>query len=222
DPLSGITHSLVEQIGVTEDHYRVWAEMEMALSSVLLHCRMYCASSRCWWIGKTMTPCKTLSIPVCHCNHVWCKDCQQTVIVGGPKHSCGGSAASELDSLVKRKGWRYCPNCETLIQKVSGCNHLMVGRLCHVCGGLIVRSAARDEVRNYAITKHYSKYLLSKPLKFDHSLRPKASHIFGGCFVMLGPAMDLVQLGLHHLDLWYANAHSRLFWRLQYCRFVMV
>ncbi|KAI6119957.1 hypothetical protein EDD16DRAFT_728507 [Pisolithus croceorrhizus] len=156
-----ITRSLVEQIGVTEEHYRVWVEMEMAQFSVLLHCRM-CKQSA-FVDRQDYDAMQNIVCPVRNCNHVWCKDCQQTVIVGGPKHSCDGSA--ELDSLVKRKGWRYCPSCKTPIQKVSGCNHLMCivpgcnTHLCYVCGGLIVRSALRDEVRN-AITKHYSKKCL--------------------------------------------------------------
>ncbi|KAI6040641.1 hypothetical protein EDC04DRAFT_2674701 [Pisolithus marmoratus] len=156
-----ITRSLVEQIGVTEEHYRMWVEMEMAQFSVLLHCRM-CKQSA-FVDRQDYDAMQNIVCPVRHCNHVWCKDCQQTVIVGGPKHSCDGSA--ELDSLVKRKGWRYCPSCKTPIQKVSGCNHLMCivpgcnTHLCYVCGGLIVRSALRDEVRN-AITKHYSKKCL--------------------------------------------------------------
>ncbi|KAG6330041.1 hypothetical protein ID866_9049 [Astraeus odoratus] len=117
--------------------------------------------------------------PVRGCNHVWCKDCQQTVIVGGPKHICDGSAA--LDRLVKRKGWHYCPSVSQFpipsteirlslwqvaerqsrssIQCiVPGCNT----HFCYVCGGLIVRSALRDEVR-HAIARHYS----SKCLLFE-------------------------------------------------------
>lgn len=42
------------------------------------------------------------------CQHVWCKKCEQTIAVDGPKHSCDGS--SELDHLMKEKGWKHCPS----------------------------------------------------------------------------------------------------------------
>lgn len=46
--------------------------------------------------------------PFAACDHVWCKNCQQTIEPGGPKHSCDGTA--ELDHLMKQQGWRYCPS----------------------------------------------------------------------------------------------------------------
>lgn len=152
-----ITRSLVEQIGITEEHYRIWTEMELAQFSVVIHCQK-CKRSA-FVDRQDYDFMRNISCPLRDCNHVWCKECQQTIIPGGPKHSCDGSA--ELDRLVKRKGWRYCPSCKTPIQKVSGCNHLMCivprcnTHFCYACGGLIVRSALRDEVR-HAITKHYN------------------------------------------------------------------
>ena len=49
-----------------------------------------------------------VTCPLPDCNHTWCKQCQQPIEFGGPKHSCDGS--SELDHLMKQNGWKYCPS----------------------------------------------------------------------------------------------------------------
>ena len=50
---------------------------------------------------------KIIPCPLPDCNNVWCKQCQQTIEFGGPKHSCDGT--TELDHLMKQQGWKYCP-----------------------------------------------------------------------------------------------------------------
>ena len=51
---------------------------------------------------------KTIVCPLPDCPHIWCKACQQSIQAGGPQHSCDGS--SELDHLMKERGWKYCPS----------------------------------------------------------------------------------------------------------------
>ena len=86
---------------------------------------------------------KVIVCPLPDCNHMWCKHCQQSIDSNGPKHSCDGTL--ELDHLMKQKGWKYCPSepvpatfcswlsvssfsseCKTPIQRISGCNHILV------------------------------------------------------------------------------------------------
>jgi len=49
----------------------------------------------------------TITCPLPKCDHIWCKDCQQTIDTTGIHHSCDGSA--ELDQLLQTQGWRRCP-----------------------------------------------------------------------------------------------------------------
>jgi len=49
--------------------------------------------------------------PLPDCKHAWCKQCQQSIDFGGPKHTCDGMA--ELDHLMKQQGWKYCPSEST-------------------------------------------------------------------------------------------------------------
>jgi hypothetical protein len=51
---------------------------------------------------------KIIVCPLPDCRYTWCKACQQPIDCSGPKHSCDGTA--ELDSLMKRNGWKYCPS----------------------------------------------------------------------------------------------------------------
>ena len=51
---------------------------------------------------------KTIICPLPNCNHVWCKQCQQSIDLNSALHSCDGT--SELDDLIKRQGWKYCPS----------------------------------------------------------------------------------------------------------------
>ncbi|KIJ08228.1 hypothetical protein PAXINDRAFT_139430 [Paxillus involutus ATCC 200175] len=153
-----ISRSLVEAIGITEELYQVWIEMELAQFSILIQCRKCNRSA--FVDRKDHGDMPNIMCPLHDCNHVWCKACQQTIEPGGPKHSCDGS--SELDHLMKKNGWQYCPNCKTPIQRESGCNHMTCispgcnTHFCDACGGMIIQSAMKDDI-NRAISVHYRK-----------------------------------------------------------------
>ncbi|KAI6014938.1 hypothetical protein EDC04DRAFT_2952186, partial [Pisolithus marmoratus] len=152
-----ISGLLVEQLGITEAEYGIWIEMELAQFSILIHCRKCNCTA---FVDRTdHNDMPNIVCPMRDCSHVWCKLCHQTIVIGGPKHSCDRS--SELDHLMKKKGWRYCPNCKTPIQKDHGCSHMMCiapgcnTHFCYRCAKLIVRSALRDEI-SQAVTAHYA------------------------------------------------------------------
>jgi len=129
----------------------------MAQYSALLHCRK-CKRSTIV-DRQDLESTAVVACPLGDCTYMWCKACQQEITAaGGPQHSCDGS--SELDHLMKKSGWKYCPSCKTPIQKDSGCNHMICPspgcntHFCYWCGKLIVRSALTKDVRS-ATAAHY-------------------------------------------------------------------
>ena len=118
-----ITRDLVEQLGLTEAQYALWIELELSQFSIVLNCpksvslplptlagprrhlsfRCHCSS---FVDINDHNDRKLLACPLRGCNHVWCKECQQS-LEPGTQHSCDGSV--ELDGLMKTRGWHYCP-----------------------------------------------------------------------------------------------------------------
>ncbi|PBK72468.1 hypothetical protein ARMSODRAFT_954173 [Armillaria solidipes] len=158
DKKSILSETLVLDIGVPEKEYRIFEELQMSAFSILLHCQQ-CKKSA--FVDRTeYQEAGIIACPLPRCNHTWCKSCQQTVDVTGPQHSCDGS--SELDHLMKQRGWKYCPGCKTPVQKESGCNHMTCmspgcnTHFCYICGGKIVQSALRGDIQA-AVSDHYRR-----------------------------------------------------------------
>jgi len=153
-----VTDVLVQQIGISEKQYETWVELEMVEFSVLIQCRK-CKRSA-FVDRQDLDDTTNLACPLPECDHIWCKVCQQSITLGGPQHSCDGS--SELNHLMKERGWKYCPGCKTPIQKESGCNHMTCmspgcnTHFCYICGDTIIRSALGSDVQA-AKTDHYRK-----------------------------------------------------------------
>jgi len=153
-----VSQSLALNLGLTNEQYDIWIEMEMVAFSVLLHCRK---CQRSMFVARDEhEEANVIACPLPDCNHAWCKQCQQSIDFNGPKHSCDGT--SELDHLMKEQGWKYCPTCKTPIQKTSGCNHMTCmtpacnTHFCYLCGALIVRSALGQDIKE-ATSSHYNK-----------------------------------------------------------------
>ncbi|KAJ6488102.1 hypothetical protein DFH09DRAFT_1252788 [Mycena vulgaris] len=156
-----ITDDLVQMLGLSDQEYQILQELQIASLSILLHCRK-CTQSvfvdRAEYEAAPILVC-----PLPRCNYAWCKACQQAIVMDGPKHSCDGS--SELEHLMKSRGWKHCPGCKTPFQKSSGCNHMTCmspgcnTHFCYVCGKSIVRSAVQREIRA-AVSAHYSRCAL--------------------------------------------------------------
>ncbi|KAG1730054.1 hypothetical protein EDB19DRAFT_1741415 [Suillus lakei] len=151
-----ISGLLVQQIGIDERQYAIWEEMELGQFSVLLHCRKCQRSVPV--DRQEHDESRMLVCPLPGCGHIWCKACQQSFTIGDPPHSCDGT--SELDHLMKQRGWKYCPNCKTPVQRDGGCSHMTCispgcnTHFCYVCGENIVRSALRGDIQN-AVAAHY-------------------------------------------------------------------
>ncbi|KAF9220042.1 hypothetical protein BS17DRAFT_359974 [Gyrodon lividus] len=158
---SVISGAFVQQLGVTEDQYAIWAELEMAHLSVQIQCRKCHRSA---FVDKgDYEQLPALTCPFPGCEHTWCKNCQQSITRRGPKHSCDGS--EEFDHLVKQMGWKHCPRCKTPVQKNGGCNHMTCvtpgcnSHFCYRCGKQITRSSIPLLVTS-AINGHYRQCTL--------------------------------------------------------------
>ncbi|KAL4072321.1 hypothetical protein J3A83DRAFT_4092925, partial [Scleroderma citrinum] len=103
---SMITGLLVQLLGVSEEQYETWVEMEMAQFSTLIQCRK--CNQTAFVDRNDIEATERIQCPVLGCDHVWCRKCQQSVEPGGPEHSCDGS--KELDHLVQQEGWKFCPS----------------------------------------------------------------------------------------------------------------
>jgi len=150
-----VTNVIVQQVGITEQQYKKWVELEMAGVSVPLHCRK---CKRSFAVDRQdLEETDTIFCPLPWCDHIWCKLCQQTIEEDGPEHSCDG--VLELDRLMKLRGWKYCPSCKMAIEKAEGCNHMTCispgcnTHFCYSCGYTIIRTAIREDV-NAAVDAH--------------------------------------------------------------------
>ncbi|TDL23182.1 hypothetical protein BD410DRAFT_721585 [Rickenella mellea] len=159
-----VTEILIHELGLSQKEYEIYIELSLTQFSTLVHCRK-CKSS--YFIDrKEYDEAEIISCPLRNCNYLWCKSCQQVLEIGGPKHSCDGS--SELAHLMRRRGWKHCPGCQTPTEKITGCNHMTCftpgcnTHFCYVCGKSIVKSSLRSEIQS-AVSAHYRKCSL-----FEH------------------------------------------------------
>ncbi|KAF8967727.1 hypothetical protein BDZ97DRAFT_1656009 [Flammula alnicola] len=172
---SSVDDYMFQVLGLTDSDFEILQELQLAAHSVVLHCRK-CKETM--FVDRSEYQANSVIVcPLPACSHVWCKNCQQDVIIGGPQHSCDGS--SELEHLMKNRGWRHCPGCQTPIQKVSGCNHMQClspgcntqvfflctmgicsdnafRHFCYVCGQMITQSVSRSEISS-ATSAHFRR-----------------------------------------------------------------
>ncbi|KAH9853651.1 hypothetical protein C2E23DRAFT_884804 [Lenzites betulinus] len=138
----------IQQLGLTEQQYAVFVEMQMNQFSTIIDCH---GCKETLFVDRDeYQNSKIIHCPLKGCGYVWCKVCSQKVDPKGPEHSCDGT--NELEHIMKEKGWKHCPGCQTPAEKISGCNHLSCltpgcnTHFCYQCGVLIVRSALPREI----------------------------------------------------------------------------
>ncbi|KAF9651535.1 hypothetical protein BDM02DRAFT_3154328 [Thelephora ganbajun] len=153
-----ISSSLIADVGISQHYFQIFEDLQMTCFSILLHCRK---CKRSVFVDRSeYQESRTLVCPLPGCRYAWCKSCQMPIEIGGPRHSCDGS--SELRHLMREKGWKHCPGCDTPIQKDFGCHHMACmapacnTHFCYLCGKLIVKSALRGEIQT-AVADHYRR-----------------------------------------------------------------
>jgi len=153
-----LSNEFVQDLGLSEQQFTRFVEMEMASFSLPLHCR---SCDKTFFVDREeFNEATLIECPLPGCNSTWCKACNRVVDNRGSPHSCDGSA--ELNHLMRQEGWKNCPGCQTPIEKINGCNHMTCStpgcntHFCYLCGRSIVQSRSRLEI-DAAIADHYSQ-----------------------------------------------------------------
>ncbi|KAK1215572.1 hypothetical protein PQX77_021816 [Marasmius sp. AFHP31] len=113
--------------------------------------RVFCANPRCsvflgskTTLGEATSSSTTTSpIAKCQtCSTAVCLECKQVAHSTGQK--CRGNPVDGFDDasiavreLAKEKEWQTCPVCYEMIEKISGCQHIVCrcsAQFCYLCG----------------------------------------------------------------------------------------
>jgi hypothetical protein len=146
---------IIEKLNITPEELQRLEELQLVAHSIMLECPR-CKESmnvdREQYGEQSVIVC-----PLPRCGHKWCKSCLKTVASSEENHRCKNG---NIDRLMRRKGWKYCPGCRTPVQKESGCNHMTCGapgcnvHFCYKCGVLMIDTTNGGDVGT-AVTEHY-------------------------------------------------------------------
>ncbi|KJA28167.1 hypothetical protein HYPSUDRAFT_62558 [Hypholoma sublateritium FD-334 SS-4] len=164
-------NDIFSQLDLPQRETEILAELQVLLHSRILNClkcRQTMHVDRQDYVTSTIVTC-----PLERCRYRWCRECDKGIGLADKEHHCKNK---KLDRLVWRKGWRYCPGCHILVQKVSGCNHITCRapgcrvHFCYKCGDMICDlSVTHSADLSMAITTHYS-HCRQYPLISRHTL----------------------------------------------------
>ncbi|KAF9480533.1 hypothetical protein BDN70DRAFT_805202 [Pholiota conissans] len=155
---SQLAENEIQQLDIPAESLTRLQELQLVLHCITLQC------PRCKEVMNVdrvqFTEQSVLVCPLPRCGHKWCKSCLKTLASSQHQHKCKNS---NIDRLMKRKGWKYCPGCRTPVQKETGCNHMTVSffslpdiysHFCYKCGVLMVDTTFGGDVGT-AVTEHY-------------------------------------------------------------------
>ncbi|KZW03706.1 hypothetical protein EXIGLDRAFT_709364 [Exidia glandulosa HHB12029] len=155
---SALSPHLVDNIGLTMEQFSLWNDLQISGLSVEMECQK--CKKKMKVDREDYNAAEHIACPMQGCHYVWCKKCNQEIPLGPVNHSCDGT--KELDGLMQKTGWKYCPGCHTPTEKIAGCNHMTCEspgcntHFCYKCGELIVKSASQAEVR-LRVGGHYAR-----------------------------------------------------------------
>ncbi|KNZ74579.1 putative E3 ubiquitin-protein ligase ARI5 [Termitomyces sp. J132] len=162
-----INEFTIRKLGITGKEMEIFEELQNSSVSIKVTCNS-CKNSvlvdRADYNGLNEILC-----PV-GCGHRWCKECQQKIDHEGPRHFCDSTTG--LHSLSESLGWKQCPGCRTLIEKIKGCNHMACSapacntHFCYNCGGEIIKSRNPDEIK-YAVMFHDCELVATREPALD-------------------------------------------------------
>jgi len=145
----------VDRVGLSEREYEVWTELALAQVSITISCPK-CKTA--FYVDREDYEALTmLSCPLGSCDGFWCKMCSQ-IIDPFDLHSC--SDVGVLESMMAVRDWKCCPGCNTVVEKIGGCDHMTClsrgcnTHFCWSCGSTIIRSVVRARIWS-AVDAHF-------------------------------------------------------------------
>lgn len=98
--------------------------------------RVYCPKATCSaFMGEVKTNTRQLERTCAKCNTLVCLKCTEQA---HPGDDCKqNSLAREVKALAARERWQTCPGCKMIVERVSGCSHMLCRcgtAFCYSCG----------------------------------------------------------------------------------------
>jgi len=151
-----VTEGVLEQLDMSEENLERLIEAQLNSHAVSLSC-IRCKQT----MRVDRESYQTLNIVMCplpRCQYRWCKFCRKEVRSCDAPHRCRNW---KLDGIAWTKGWKSCPGCGVVVERISGCNHMTCiapgcfVHFCYRCGKLIIDPSKGGHVGT-AIINHYS------------------------------------------------------------------
>jgi len=152
---SQITPEIVDKLELSKEDLEKLYALQLVVHSVILQCpgcKQTMNVDREDYGSQRIIIC-----PLPACRHSWCKECLKPVASSQTKHNC----THGIERLMRKKGWKYCPGCNTPVQKEEGCNHMTCRspgcnvHFCYRCGNSIIDTTNGGDVGS-AVTEHYT------------------------------------------------------------------
>lgn len=98
--------------------------------------RIYCPKATCSaFMGEVKTNTRQLERTCAKCNTLVCLKCTEQA---HPGDDCKqNSLAREVKALAAKERWQTCPGCKMIVERVSGCSHMLCRcgtAFCYSCG----------------------------------------------------------------------------------------
>ena len=132
----------------------------------------------------------TLVCPLPRCGHKWCKSCNKTVASSEDNHRC---KHGNIDRLVRRKGWRYCPG------KVDHCKPPAALHVCFrmydACAKRIGLQPYDSKLRNLYFRSNSSEHKLFRSAEALLAMRKALLSLQYSSFAYVSPDISVINVG---------------------------
>lgn len=110
---------------------RIIKQYDLARQESTSFDRTYCAGASC---GRFLPFSRLIECP--DCGTTTCAGCKTR---GHDGQCLAGDGTEEMGRLATQEGWRTCFNCNAVVEKTGGCNHMTCrcgSQFCYICGNI--------------------------------------------------------------------------------------